>query len=78
MQRKHEAADHRLPMLNAVVVPEGIDETAVRCALRKEHFIEIGTGLGPLTGKIWRIGLMGHTSREENVDRLLNALKTVL
>jgi alanine-glyoxylate transaminase/serine-glyoxylate transaminase/serine-pyruvate transaminase len=64
----------RLPMLNAVTVPEGVDEAAVRSRLRKEFRIEIGAGLGPLAGKIWRIGLMGHTAREENVDRLLEAL----
>lgn len=69
---------HRLPMLNSVKVPHGVDEAAVRSALRKDHRIEIGAGLGPLTGQIWRIGLMGHTAREKNVDRLLAALKIVL
>ena len=64
----------RLPMLNAVKIPDGADDAAVRNALRKEHKIEIGAGLGPLAGKVWRIGLMGHTAREENVDRFLNAL----
>jgi alanine-glyoxylate transaminase/serine-glyoxylate transaminase/serine-pyruvate transaminase len=68
----------RLPMLNAVCVPEGVDEAAVRKALLEDHDIEIGAGLGPLSGKIWRIGLMGHTAREENVERLLAALKAVL
>jgi len=68
----------RLPMLNAVKVPEGIDEAETRNLLRKEHFIEIGGGLGPLAGKIWRIGLMGHTARKENVEKLLFALKKVL
>jgi alanine-glyoxylate transaminase / serine-glyoxylate transaminase / serine-pyruvate transaminase len=72
------APEHRLPMLNSVKVPEGVDEAAIRNALRKEHFIEIGAGLGPLAGKIWRIGLMGHTAREANVDRLLDAFKTLL
>ena len=69
---------HRLPMLNAVVVPEGVDEAGVRSKLRMDHKIEIGAGLGPMAGKVWRIGLMGETSRPENVDRLLSALKTVL
>ena len=46
--------------------------------LLKEHKIEIGAGLGPLAGKIWRIGLMGHTARQENVTRLLAALKSIL
>lgn len=69
---------YRLPMLNAVRVPEGVDEAGVRKALRFEHRIEIGAGLGPLAGRVWRIGLMGHTARPENVARLLAALKTVL
>jgi alanine-glyoxylate transaminase/serine-glyoxylate transaminase/serine-pyruvate transaminase len=68
----------RLPMLNAVKIPEGVDDAAVRSALRSKHKIEIGAGLGPLAGKIWRIGVMGHTAREENVERLLGALKDVL
>lgn len=68
----------RLPMLNAVRVPEGVDEAGVRKNLREKHLIEIGPGLGPLAGKIWRIGLMGHTARPENVDRVLGALKESL
>ena len=70
--------EFRLPMLNAVRVPEGVDEAPVRQALLTEHDIEIGAGLGPLAGKIWRIGLMGHTARSHNVQRLLTALKSVL
>ena len=70
------APESRLPMLNSVKIPEGIDEAAVRSRLLKEEKIEIGAGLGPLAGKIWRLGLMGHTARPENVDRLLQALKT--
>jgi alanine-glyoxylate transaminase/serine-glyoxylate transaminase/serine-pyruvate transaminase len=69
---------HRLPMLNAVLVPEGVDELAVRRRLRSEFKIEVGAGLGPLAGKIWRIGLMGHTARKENIARLLAALKVIL
>ncbi len=68
----------RLPMLNAVHVPDGVDEKAVRSVLLEQYKIEIGAGLGPLAGKIWRIGLMGHTSRPENVERLLTALRDVL
>jgi len=68
----------RLPMLNSIYIPEGVDDAAVRSALLKDHKIEIGAGLGPLAGKIWRIGLMGHTARPENVDKLLAALKTQL
>jgi alanine-glyoxylate transaminase/serine-glyoxylate transaminase/serine-pyruvate transaminase len=68
----------RLPMLNAVVVPEGVDEAAVRSELLNNHKIEIGAGLGPLAGKIWRIGLMGHTAHPQNVTRVLGALEEVL
>jgi len=71
------APESRLPMLNAVVVPDGVDEAAVRGRLLSEHGIEIGAGLGPLAGKVWRIGLMGHTARPENVQRLLDALRAV-
>ncbi|MCG8617052.1 MAG: alanine--glyoxylate aminotransferase family protein [Desulfobacterales bacterium] len=72
------APEYRLPMLNSVMVPEGVDEARVRQTLLKEYNIEIGAGLGPLAGVIWRIGLMGHTAREENVTRLLTALKNEL
>jgi len=66
---------YRLPMLNAVVVPEGVDEAGVRNRLRSEFKIEIGAGLGPLAGKVWRIGVMGHTAHEENIDYFLDSLK---
>lgn len=72
------APQSRLPMLNAVNIPEGVEDAAVRSRLLKEHDIEIGAGLGPLAGQIWRVGLMGHTARKENVDRLLSALKTMV
>ncbi|HID77592.1 MAG TPA: alanine--glyoxylate aminotransferase family protein [Planctomycetaceae bacterium] len=72
------APESRLPMLNAVCVPEGVDEATVRRRLLEEHNIEMGAGLGPLAGRIWRIGLMGHTARPENVDRLLEAFQNVL
>ena len=68
----------RLPMLNSVHVPEGVNDADVRSKLRMDHKIEIGAGLGPLAGKIWRIGLMGHTARSENVEKLLGALESVL
>jgi alanine-glyoxylate transaminase/serine-glyoxylate transaminase/serine-pyruvate transaminase len=68
----------RLPMLNAVKVPAGVDEAAVRARLLKDHQIEIGAGLGPLAGKIWRIGLMGQNARPEAVDRVLSALRASL
>jgi alanine-glyoxylate transaminase/serine-glyoxylate transaminase/serine-pyruvate transaminase len=66
--------ESRLPQLNAVKVPEGIDEASVRKRLLNEFSIEIGAGLGELAGKIWRIGLMGEGSRPENVDRVVSAL----
>lgn len=69
---------YRLPMLNAVTIPEGIDDIKVRSTLLNDFKIEIGGGLGPLAGKIWRIGLMGHTARPENVDRLLEGLEKAL
>ncbi len=69
---------HRLWQLNAVGVPDSTDEAVVRSALLNEHGIEIGPGLGPLQGNVWRVGLMGHSSSEENVDRFLGALKTLL
>jgi alanine-glyoxylate transaminase/serine-glyoxylate transaminase/serine-pyruvate transaminase len=64
----------RLWSLNTVRVPAGVDEAKVRQALLAEHGIEIGAGLGPLAGKIWRIGLMGSGSTRENVSRLVSAL----
>ncbi len=64
----------RLPQLNAVKVPEGVDEAVVRKRLLTEFSIEIGAGLGELAGKIWRIGLMGAGSSAANVDRVVDAL----
>lgn len=69
---------YRLPMLNSVIIPDGVDEANVRRKLRQEYKIEIGPGLGPLEGKIWRFGLMGHTAREKNVDRVISVLKEIL
>jgi len=69
------APESRLPMLNAVKVPEGLDDEAIRRSLLEEERIEIGPGLGPLAGRIWRIGLMGHTARTENVERVVEALR---
>jgi alanine-glyoxylate transaminase/serine-glyoxylate transaminase/serine-pyruvate transaminase len=71
-------AGNQLWQLNAVAVPAGADEAGVRKRLLTEFNIEIGAGLGPLKGKVWRIGLMGETSRQGNVDRILAALKTIL
>ncbi len=68
----------RLPQLNAVKIPQGVDDAAVRRDLLQRFDLEIGPGLGDLAGKIWRIGLMGESARPENVDYCLDALKTVL
>ncbi len=64
----------RLWSLNAVKVPDGIDEARVRKALLADYGIEIGAGLGPLAGRIWRVGLMGSGSTQENITRLVRAL----
>jgi alanine-glyoxylate transaminase/serine-glyoxylate transaminase/serine-pyruvate transaminase len=70
--------EHRLPQLNSVTVPEGIDEAAVRSRLLNEFNLEIGAGLGALAGKVWRIGMMGHSSRKENIMLCLSALEAVM
>jgi alanine-glyoxylate transaminase/serine-glyoxylate transaminase/serine-pyruvate transaminase len=68
----------RAPMINAVRIPEGIDDAKVRQRLYDDFNIEIGAGLGPLKGKIWRVGLMGHGARAENVEILSKALKQLI
>jgi len=68
----------RLPQMNAVHTPKGVDEALVRRTLLNEFSLEIGAGLGPLAGKIWRFGLMGHSCRPENVMLCLSALGSVL
>ena len=72
------AEGHRLPSLNCVHAPAGVDEAPIRKALLLEHGIEIGGGLGPLVGKVWRIGLMGESARQENVLAVLAALEQAL
>lgn len=69
---------HQLWQLNAVGVPAGVDEATVRKQMLTDYNIEIGAGLGPLKGKIWRIGLMGETSKSENVATVLGALRKIL
>lgn len=71
-------ADVRLPQLNAVVVPEGVDEASVRAHLLSVHELEIGAGLGPMAGKVWRIGLMGSSATEANVELCITALADAL
>ncbi len=67
--------DASLPELVTVVVPDGINEEAVRNHLLEKYGIEIGAGLGQLAGKIWRIGIMGYTSNEKNINLCLKALE---
>jgi alanine-glyoxylate transaminase / serine-glyoxylate transaminase / serine-pyruvate transaminase len=68
----------RAPMINAIRIPEGADDAKVRQRLYDEFNIEIGAGLGPLKGKIWRVGLMGHGARVENVELLAKALRQLI
>ena len=70
--------EYRLPQLNSVTIPDGIDEAVVRGRLLNDFNLEIGAGLGALAGKVWRIGLMGHSSRAENIFLCLSALEAVM
>jgi alanine-glyoxylate transaminase/serine-glyoxylate transaminase/serine-pyruvate transaminase len=72
------AAEHRLPQLNAVYLPAGVDDASVRQQLLENYNLEIGAGLGALSGKAWRIGLMGFGARRENVALCLQALEEVM
>ena len=68
----------RLPMLNAIKIPKGISDIKIRKTLMKDFNIEIGGGLGPLSNKIWRVGLMGETAKKENIQKLMDAFNKVL
>ena len=70
--------EHSLATLNAVHVPDGVDDVSVRKALLSDYGIEIGAGLGPFKGKAWRIGLMGTSSTVRNVTLILSALENLL
>lgn len=72
------AEDQRLPQLNAVRIPVGVDDAMVRNRLLNDYQLEIGAGLGVMAGKVWRIGLMGHACSARNVLLCLNALDDVL
>ncbi len=72
------APGHGLPMLNAVAIPDGVDDAATRRRLLEDYGIEIGGGLGAFRGKAWRIGLMGHAATRRNVTLLLAALGEIL
>ena len=69
---------HSLPMLNSVLIPDGVDDAGVRKQLLNEFGIEIGGGLGPMAGKTWRIGLMGEAAQKSNVLLFLAALEQCL
>jgi len=68
----------RLPQLNSVYIPAGVDDAGARARLLSEFNLEIGAGLGALAGKIWRIGLMGFSAKPENVEYCLKALMAVM
>lgn len=68
----------RLPMLNAVCIPDGVEDLKVRKQLLGQYGIEIGGGLGQFAGKVWRIGLMGQSCRQKNVSLLLAGLESIL
>ena len=74
----HVPEEYRLPTLTTVKIPTSIDGDLFRDHLLKKFGIEIGNGLGDLSGKVWRIGLMGFNSSDENVDLLLNLFDTEL
>jgi alanine-glyoxylate transaminase/serine-glyoxylate transaminase/serine-pyruvate transaminase len=71
-------AKYRLPQLNAITVPEGVDEAAVRRALLDRYGLEVGAGLGALAGKVWRVGLMGQSATAEHVMVFLAAMEEIL
>jgi alanine-glyoxylate transaminase/serine-glyoxylate transaminase/serine-pyruvate transaminase len=68
----------RTPQLNSIEIPSHVDDSKVRKALLNDFAIEIGGGLGPLAGKVWRIGLMGDSANEGNIEKLTSALKKLL
>jgi len=74
----HVPLAYRLPTLSTICIPDSLDEANVRKQLLSEYNIEIAGGLGELAGKVWRIGLMGYSSRQENITLLLGALKNLL
>lgn len=72
------AEPYRLPQLNSVYIPKGVDDAAVRKQLLEQYNLEIGAGLGELAGKTWRIGLMGYAARRENIAVCIKALEDIL
>jgi len=74
----HVPEEERCPTLNTIRIPEGTDELKVRKTLLQEFSLEIGGGLGDLAGKVWRVGIMGHSCRQKNVFLFLGALESAL
>ena len=70
--------ESRLPSLNAVKIPDDVDDLEVRSKLLNDYSIEIGGGLGPFAGKVWRIGLMGYSAKPKNISILIDALREIL
>jgi alanine-glyoxylate transaminase/serine-glyoxylate transaminase/serine-pyruvate transaminase len=70
--------NERLPQLTSVIIPDGIDDASVRKSLLEDYNIEIGAGLGDLAGKVWRIGLMGYSSNDDNINACISALKNIM
>ena len=71
-------AKNRLPQLNSVIIPDGANDAQIRKDLLEHHQLEIGAGLGPIAGKVWRIGLMGYSCNQVNVMHCLSALGNTL
>lgn len=71
-------ASCRLPQLNSIIIPEGVDDASVRTVLLNDYSLEIGAGLGALAGKVWRVGLMGYASNSKNVRFFLSSLENTL
>ena len=69
---------YRLPQLNSVVIPDGVDDAEVRSRLLNEFNLEIGAGLGALAGRVWRIGLMGYACKDRNIDYCVASLEKVI
>ena len=72
------APEYRLPMLNAVKIPEGVDDASTCKKLLDDYNIEIGARLGAFAGKVWRIGLLGSSCKENHVNTLLTALRKII
>jgi alanine-glyoxylate transaminase/serine-glyoxylate transaminase/serine-pyruvate transaminase len=69
---------YRLPMLTSAYLPSGTDDAATRKRLLNDYQVEVGGGLGPLKGKIWRVGLMGEACRIQNIEYLIAAVREIL